>query len=443
MASFFNSLFESKKTEDKSMVNKIVDDIYSLSSDEKSDKSMSEPIITNISDTVTPLFSYDILKYSGIVALIVGILIIFANIQYSYGTIDTTSSNKSESSQYSGESSSTQMNSGGSSSSSHRRSNQSLTREIIEALIRLFTQSPRSSSRSSQSSIQPLQSSIQPIQSSSHSSIQPLQSSSQSYIQPLQSSIQSSIQPLELSIQPLNLSIQPVTLSDIQSLEKLNQDTYSIQPTETSSMYGGILSEPIESSTQTSSSSSSSSNLIPNIEGFHTNQCKMHMLKGETFQEKKINYVPIIENFESTSEPTSEPVYSQIPEPVSRGIPDLILALIEKIFISILVFLKILVNPIIVFINYLLKNPSESVESQIYKNTEDKYSKNISEEVNVFKDKMEKEKNDIANKHRGELTYCFIGLQPDHLRHCIELGVNDECMSGDIFPSMEQCINPK
>jgi len=27
-------------------------------------------------------------------------------------------------------------------------------------------------------------------------------------------------------------------------------------------------------------------------------------------------------------------------------------------------------------------------------------------------------------------------------RTCAEVGVNDECMSGDIFPSQELCINP-
>jgi hypothetical protein len=28
------------------------------------------------------------------------------------------------------------------------------------------------------------------------------------------------------------------------------------------------------------------------------------------------------------------------------------------------------------------------------------------------------------------------------IRTCAEVGVNDECMSGDIFPSQELCINP-
>jgi hypothetical protein len=37
--------------------------------------------------------------------------------------------------------------------------------------------------------------------------------------------------------------------------------------------------------------------------------------------------------------------------------------------------------------------------------------------------------------------WCFIG--EDHgYRTCGQVGVNDQCMSGDIFPSQELCINP-
>jgi len=37
--------------------------------------------------------------------------------------------------------------------------------------------------------------------------------------------------------------------------------------------------------------------------------------------------------------------------------------------------------------------------------------------------------------------WCFIGEDRGY-RSCAEVGVNDQCMSGDIFPSQELCINP-
>lgn len=38
--------------------------------------------------------------------------------------------------------------------------------------------------------------------------------------------------------------------------------------------------------------------------------------------------------------------------------------------------------------------------------------------------------------------YCFIG-EDRGFRTCMSVGPRDECLSGDIFPSMEICINPK
>lgn len=41
----------------------------------------------------------------------------------------------------------------------------------------------------------------------------------------------------------------------------------------------------------------------------------------------------------------------------------------------------------------------------------------------------------------GKSGWCFIGEQQG-TRTCAELGVNDQCMSGDVFPSREICMNP-
>lgn len=41
----------------------------------------------------------------------------------------------------------------------------------------------------------------------------------------------------------------------------------------------------------------------------------------------------------------------------------------------------------------------------------------------------------------GKSGWCFIGEQQG-IRSCAQLGVNDQCMSGDVFPSREICVNP-
>ena len=42
----------------------------------------------------------------------------------------------------------------------------------------------------------------------------------------------------------------------------------------------------------------------------------------------------------------------------------------------------------------------------------------------------------------GKAGWCFIG-QDQGVRTCSEVGVNDICMSGDIFPTQEICMNPR
>jgi hypothetical protein len=41
----------------------------------------------------------------------------------------------------------------------------------------------------------------------------------------------------------------------------------------------------------------------------------------------------------------------------------------------------------------------------------------------------------------GQSGWCYIG-EDRGFRSCSQVGVNDQCMSGDIFPSNELCINP-
>ena len=38
--------------------------------------------------------------------------------------------------------------------------------------------------------------------------------------------------------------------------------------------------------------------------------------------------------------------------------------------------------------------------------------------------------------------YCYIGYD-DGQRECVDVYAGDVCMSGEIFPSLDVCINPK
>ena len=51
---------------------------------------------------------------------------------------------------------------------------------------------------------------------------------------------------------------------------------------------------------------------------------------------------------------------------------------------------------------------------------------------------------DVANSSiqgGGKAGWCYIG-DDRGFRSCAQVGVNDTCMSGDIFPSQEICMNP-
>ena len=47
----------------------------------------------------------------------------------------------------------------------------------------------------------------------------------------------------------------------------------------------------------------------------------------------------------------------------------------------------------------------------------------------------------IQNGGPPKSGWCFIG-EDRGFRSCAKVGVNDKCMSGDIFPSHEICVNP-
>jgi hypothetical protein len=46
-----------------------------------------------------------------------------------------------------------------------------------------------------------------------------------------------------------------------------------------------------------------------------------------------------------------------------------------------------------------------------------------------------------SNKSSSKSGWCYIGQEQGY-RSCLQVGENDTCMSGDIFPTHEICVNP-
>jgi hypothetical protein len=69
---------------------------------------------------------------------------------------------------------------------------------------------------------------------------------------------------------------------------------------------------------------------------------------------------------------------------------------------------------------------------------------NVNALHNALNNSHPSEENQDYSPHEASSSkagWCFIGEDRGY-RTCAEVGVNDQCMSGDIFPSQELCINP-
>lgn len=51
------------------------------------------------------------------------------------------------------------------------------------------------------------------------------------------------------------------------------------------------------------------------------------------------------------------------------------------------------------------------------------------------------DESDSDIQQAGKAGYCYVGSE-NGVRNCIKVGRNDTCMSGDIFPTRDICINP-
>ena len=130
-------------------------------------------------------------------------------------------------------------------------------------------------------------------------------------------------------------------------------------------------------------------------------------------------------------------------KPLSNGtyIFILILAIILVLFIMTYLFgkniwQKAYHNILKVYHSIFPKNKEEEKE-------EKEENENKPPAIEQLKNKMTKKNYEgLSNKEPlFDKKYCFIGEQKGY-RSCISVNEMDKCMSGDIFPSNQICINP-
>jgi hypothetical protein len=76
---------------------------------------------------------------------------------------------------------------------------------------------------------------------------------------------------------------------------------------------------------------------------------------------------------------------------------------------------------------------------------ERKIEKRIEDIPNNIKNLIVKKEDKLPQPTRSDSQhhgFCYIGKE-NNLRHCAKVSSKSKCMSGDIFPTMDLCINPK
>ena len=79
---------------------------------------------------------------------------------------------------------------------------------------------------------------------------------------------------------------------------------------------------------------------------------------------------------------------------------------------------------------------------QTQENTLNKSLNNAEQNINTTQVEADDSYSSIQmNKSSGKNGWCYIG-EDRGFRSCMEVGPNDQCMSGDIFPTSAVCVNP-
>jgi len=88
------------------------------------------------------------------------------------------------------------------------------------------------------------------------------------------------------------------------------------------------------------------------------------------------------------------------------------------------------------------ENEDKEEEEGVLKN-ERKIENRLQDVSNSIKNSIAKKEDKIPEPSSSEQHgYCYVGKQ-NNVRHCAKVSSKSKCMSGDIFPTMDLCINPK
>ncbi len=82
-----------------------------------------------------------------------------------------------------------------------------------------------------------------------------------------------------------------------------------------------------------------------------------------------------------------------------------------------------------------------SAASNVVNTTAD-VSLETAKQIEQVTEPVQKKNDDYAaNETTSKVGWCYIGEDRGY-RSCAQVGANDKCMSGEIFPSQEICVNP-
>ena len=78
------------------------------------------------------------------------------------------------------------------------------------------------------------------------------------------------------------------------------------------------------------------------------------------------------------------------------------------------------------------------------------YSMIILREIIMFKPEQKHNKQNVLNnkpkvlnnKEQKNPGYCYIGKNREGVRHCALVDYTSDCLSQDIYPTLEKCIHP-
>lgn len=70
-----------------------------------------------------------------------------------------------------------------------------------------------------------------------------------------------------------------------------------------------------------------------------------------------------------------------------------------------------------------------------------KLSNRVNDKKNISVEPLP-DSSDSSIQNKNKKNYCFVGSNSNGTRSCAEMNETDKCMSGDIFPSLDICVNP-